>query len=140
MNTSSKRILPDPHPRHRPTRTEIRSSKSEINKLDRQISNLQAQIDEIQTQIDSLQHERDNHASYISPFRCLPVEILTKIFHYCLENDESRGELMEVCGTIRDIVTGTPAFWSKIRIWDPSTGNYDHWAFIALLLSISSSF
>ncbi|PVF95807.1 hypothetical protein CPB86DRAFT_561914 [Serendipita vermifera] len=123
----SSRSLLDPHPRHRPTQAEILSSEYEIQRLDGEIGHLTTQIEQLQAQLARLQHERDNHASFISPLRCLPAEILTEIVHLCLVNGVSHEILMKICGTIRDIVIGTPVFWKTLRIvplkkYNPSKG------------------
>lgn len=112
----SSRFLPDPHPRHCPTHDEVSSSKSRIQTLNPDIEDLEMQIAELQTRLDRLRRERDNHASYVSPFRCLPVEILTDIIHICLENGVLHKTLMRICGRLRDLMIGTPSFWTKLRI------------------------
>ncbi|PVF95804.1 hypothetical protein CPB86DRAFT_561877 [Serendipita vermifera] len=128
MNVSS-RLLQDPHPRQCPTRAEMASGKQEIQRLDQELTNLKTQIEGLQAQFARLQRERDNYASYISPFRCLPTEILTEIVHLCLENRVPHGDLMKTCGTIRNVVNGTPTFWNKIQIcpnfrYHPSKGHH----------------
>ncbi|CAG8671307.1 1893_t:CDS:1 [Acaulospora colombiana] len=122
MSTLSK-VLPNPHPRHYPIHDEILSSKSEIDKIDTQISNLQVQINKLQAQLDSLQHERDNHMSYISIFRCLPVDVLVEIAHQCLQSGTSCKKLMKVSSNLRNVVTGTSTFWNNIRLW---SGDYKY--------------
>ncbi|PVG04294.1 hypothetical protein CPB86DRAFT_778562 [Serendipita vermifera] len=124
------RILPNPHPQHYPTDAEILSSKFEIHKIDIEISKLRDQINQLQAQIDNLQNERDNHTSYISRFRRLPVEVLAEIFQLSLRNGARCEELMKICSTIRNVVIGTPIFWSKIRLWSHDN-NYDPLAIIA---------
>ncbi|PVF93778.1 hypothetical protein CPB86DRAFT_714686 [Serendipita vermifera] len=77
--------LPIPHPRQRPTQAEVLTSQKEIHRLDSTISDLKRQISELQARLAPLQRERDNLASYISPFRRLPVDIISEIIHHCRE-------------------------------------------------------
>jgi hypothetical protein len=95
-------VLSYPHPRCCPTQGEIQSIKTQVNKLDECISDLQSQIKQLQARLTSLQRKRDNCASYISPLRHLPLDILTGPLQICLDNGVKRGILASICGTIRD--------------------------------------
>ncbi|PVF95798.1 hypothetical protein CPB86DRAFT_787703 [Serendipita vermifera] len=111
--------LPYPHPRPCPTLAESLQARNRINEIDEDIKGLQIQVRKLQTRIISLRRQRDNHVSYIAPFRCLPTEILIEIIQICLENDVKRNTLMRICGTVRDIVVGAPTFWNTIALCGP---------------------
>jgi hypothetical protein len=110
--------LPFPHPRHRPTTKEVDSGKSLLADINSEIECVKdkGQIYDLEV----LRRRRANIASYISPFRCLPVEILGDIIRLCLEDDVKLGHLIQICGTIRDIVIGMHSIWSKIYIHLPN--------------------
>jgi hypothetical protein len=110
-------VLSYPHPRCCPIQEEIQSIKTEVNRLDECISDLQGRIKRLQAQLAPLQRKRDNYASYTSPLRNLPVDILAEILQICLNNGVKREILASTCGTIRDAFVGIPGFWNKIRIW-----------------------
>jgi hypothetical protein len=115
MDTSSI-ALSYPHPRCCPTQDEIQSIKTEVNQLDECISDLEYQIQQLQARLAPLQRKRDNYASYISPLRNLPLDILTEIIQICLDNEVRREILGSICGTIRDAFVEVPGFWNKIRL------------------------
>jgi hypothetical protein len=87
--------------------------------LNGDISVLESQIRELQARLSPLQQERDNHASYISPFRRLPTDILTDILHICLDNGVKLKILTAICGTIRDNILTTTTFWNRVRMGRP---------------------
>ncbi|CAG8687154.1 14521_t:CDS:1, partial [Acaulospora colombiana] len=60
-----------------PTADEVRHGKHIINELNNQIKNSQKGT-------EGLQRQRDIYASYISPFRRLPTEILNEILEILL--------------------------------------------------------
>jgi hypothetical protein len=113
-----------PHPRHCPTKAEIISSKASIKSLEREIEILRKRIKELQNRIQPLQRRKDNHASYISPLRCLPSEILSYVIQLCLDNGVEIAVLTQICGTIRDLVNGLSPIWSRIGLGDPES--YPH--------------
>jgi hypothetical protein len=97
------------HPRHCPTEEEVLSGRISVKNLDYRIQALQKQL-------GLLQRQRENTASYISPFRCLPVEILEIITRICLDNGVPITTMTQICGRLRDVVTGMAVIWSKIRL------------------------
>lgn len=115
MATSFK-PLSYPHPRRCPSRVEVISIRDRIRKLDSEILKVDGQNKGAQIQLANLHYEKENLTSYISPFRSLPIEIMTEILRLCLESGVRREKLMKICGTLRDVVTGTPTFWNKIQI------------------------
>lgn len=116
---SSFNVLPYPHPRPRPRLAESLQAKNAIKKIEEDMEVLQR---ELQLRVDSLQRQKDNHLSYISPFRCLPTEIFGQIIHICLEISVKWNTLAQICGTIRDIVVGTPTIWSTVELCKPRQG------------------
>jgi hypothetical protein len=119
--------LPIPHPRHSPTKYEIASSKRLIKGLDQKIEGVKSEIDKLQARLQSLQRDRENHASYISPLRRLPPEIWNFIVYECLEQSVDILVIIQICGTIRDIIVETPTFWNKIHLVPPCPYSYDGW-------------
>jgi hypothetical protein len=114
--TSHSRELPYPHPRHCPTVEETQYSKSSIQILDNAISDLEDRLNPLLERLRFLRRKRQNHASYISPFRCLPVEILSQIVHYSLHNGVDMMTLTQVCGRFRSVVVGMSTVWNNIRL------------------------
>ncbi|PVF95809.1 hypothetical protein CPB86DRAFT_561922, partial [Serendipita vermifera] len=98
------------------TQAEVLTSQKEIHRLDGPIADIKRQITELQARLAPLQRERDNHASYISPFRCLPVEIALEIIDHCREWGASLRVLLKICGSFRDVILATPKLWNKVRI------------------------
>jgi hypothetical protein len=113
--------LPFPHPRHRPTAKGVDSGKSLLADINSEIEWARDKAQVSLHDLEVLRRRRSNIASYISPFRCLPVEILGNIIQLCLEDDVKLGQLIQICGTIRDIVIGMHSIWSKIYIHLPIT-------------------
>jgi hypothetical protein len=141
MNDSES--LPFPHPRHCPTVAEISFSKKLTQDLDREIAEIEEEISDIQKRlqllqgrIKPLQRKRDNHASYISPFRRLPTEIIRIIVHMCLGGGVKLGVMTQICGTIRDIVTGMSDIWSRITLDPESWDEYDRMVCFSLKIAI----
>jgi hypothetical protein len=114
--TNHSRDLPYPHPRHCPTVEETQYSKSSIEILDSAISDLKERLNPLLERLQFLRRKRQNHASYISPFRCLPVEILSQIVHYSLHNGVDMMTLTQVCGRFRSVVVGMSTLWNNIRL------------------------
>ncbi|PVG01791.1 hypothetical protein CPB86DRAFT_870856 [Serendipita vermifera] len=108
--------IPLPHPRHNPSRTEILWCQSAIKDLSGEISSLESQIRELTSRLVPLQKKRDNYASYISPFRRLPPEILTEIVTICLDRGVKLATMTQICGTVRNVVIGIPSVWSKLVV------------------------
>jgi hypothetical protein len=101
--------LPFPHPRRRPTQSEIVFHKDLIERLERDIESTQDE-----TRLQRLQKAKDNHASYIAPLRRLPTELLSEIVYMCLQDGVSRMTLTQTCGALRDVIIGMSALWTKI--------------------------
>ncbi|PVF95795.1 hypothetical protein CPB86DRAFT_561761 [Serendipita vermifera] len=110
-------IIPYPHPRHWLTVDEILFCKERINALNIEIA--YGSKRGTRTTWILLLRDRDNYMSYISPIRCLPVEILTEIFRICIENGVSRQTMTRICGTFREIVIGMSTIWRTIRLGPP---------------------
>jgi hypothetical protein len=114
MDTSSM-ILSYPHPRCCPTRDEVIASKIKIEEINEEISRLTKRIQDLHL-------ERENHVSYISPLRRLPLDVLMEIICTCIDTGIRRDILGRICGTLRDAFIEMPTLWNKIRIWDRSRG------------------
>ncbi|PVF90897.1 hypothetical protein CPB86DRAFT_659800, partial [Serendipita vermifera] len=90
-----------------PTTEKIQDSRHVIERIDEEITKLEAQL-------QALRLKRELYASYISPLRRLPTEILTNIVDLALKDGSSVTVLTQVCSRLRYIVLGTPRFWSSI--------------------------
>ncbi|PVG01796.1 hypothetical protein CPB86DRAFT_58198 [Serendipita vermifera] len=101
--------LPIPHPRSCPTADEVLLYKGRITSINEQ-------IDETQNQVLELERKRSNYASYISPLRCLPTEILGQIIHLCLNHGVDLATLIQICGTVRDVAIRMTKIWNRIRV------------------------
>jgi hypothetical protein len=108
--------LPYPHPRHCPTRSEVVSHKKLIEGLERDIESTQNEIVQLQARLQHLQTAKANHASYIAPLRRLPVELLSEIIDICIQDGVSRTTLIQICGTLREVVIGSSSFWNDILL------------------------
>jgi hypothetical protein len=117
--------LPFPHPRELPTGNDIRHSKKIIEQLDRKIEDLEQTIGRLQVQLQEVQRKRTNYASYISPLRRLPTEILSEIITIYVEDGEDILDVAGICSRLREVVLGMTAIWSdiKLRSFD-TTGVY----------------
>jgi hypothetical protein len=87
-----------------------------IEGLERDIENIQNEIVQLQARLQHLQTAKANHASYIAPLRCLPVELLGDIMGMCIQGGLSRTTLIQICGTLRDVVIGSSGFWNDILL------------------------
>jgi hypothetical protein len=106
------------HPRQCPTIAEASYTRVSIKHLDHRIK-------ELQNQLELLQRQRGNLTSFISPFRCLPVEILQTIAQLCLDGGVSVTVMTQICGRLRDVVTGMTTPWGNIYL-SPKRGSYPH--------------
>jgi hypothetical protein len=118
--------LPFPHPRHCPTKSEVLFSKELINSLDEEIQNVQKRLKELEIRLQHLQRTKANHLSYISPFRCLPPEIIGCIVQVFVINWVELFTLTQICGTTREIVTGLSPIWSKIELCGAEAYDFVH--------------
>ncbi|PVG01747.1 hypothetical protein CPB86DRAFT_57594 [Serendipita vermifera] len=108
--------LPIPHPRHRPSTSEIQTSPSVISALERSIKDIQNQANQLQLQLEALQQRKANCLSYVAPLRRLPPEILSNIITFCLEKGIEITTLTQSCGVIRDAVLDMPTIWRNIHL------------------------
>jgi hypothetical protein len=113
---ASDETFPFPHPRHRPTRTEVLFHKNVIRKLEEEINTVGKEIINLYARLQHLQQKMVNHVSYVAPLRRLPPEILSGIVHECLDNGVKLATLTQVCGTFRDVVIGMPTLWNNILL------------------------
>jgi hypothetical protein len=96
-----------PHPRRLPTASEIQENQSKIYELD-------AKIADLKEQLEKLEKDRYIRASFISPFRRLPVEILCEIVVHALKRGQSPISLSNVCASMRAAVIGMKRLWTTI--------------------------
>jgi hypothetical protein len=105
--------LPFPHPRELPTGDDIRHSKTIIEQLDKKIEDIEQTIGRLQVQLQEVQQKRTNYASYISPLRRLPTEILSEIVTICLDDGRDILTVAGICGRLREVALGMTA----VRSW-----------------------
>jgi hypothetical protein len=109
--------LPCPHPRTQfPTNEEVLLGNSVIKELDQDIELLQVELIRLQTRLESLQQKRANYASYFSPLRRLPTEIMSEIIDICITNGVDIMTIAGVCARLRDVTLGMTTIWSKISL------------------------
>jgi hypothetical protein len=109
--------LPCPHPREQfPTKEELLLGKSVIKELDQDIDLLHVEINRLQTRLESLQGRRANYASYISPLRRLPTEILREIIGICIYQGIDILTIAGLNARLRDVALGMATLWSKISL------------------------
>lgn len=102
LSVSTARLLP--------TTEEVEHSNYIIRGIDEDINKLE-------TQLQALRRKRDLYASYISPFRRLPTEILICIMGLALKKDVSLTTLTQICSRLRYIALETTKFWSNIQFY-----------------------
>jgi hypothetical protein len=105
-----------PHPRHQPTRAEVFSCKNRIKVLEQCIEDLKNDKNQSKDQLCTLKLCRRNYVSYISPLRCLPEEIISRIVYFCLHKYVQLVTIMHICGTFRDTVINMSTLWSRIEV------------------------
>ncbi|PVG01771.1 hypothetical protein CPB86DRAFT_57866 [Serendipita vermifera] len=110
--------LPFPHPRQFPTKDDIQHTNSIIEGLDRKIKGLESDISKLQTQLQQIQQKRVNYASYISPLRRLPTELLSTIVGIYLKQGGEITKIASVCSRLREVVLGMAGIWSNISLRD----------------------
>jgi hypothetical protein len=109
--------LPWPYPRGQlPTKEEVLLGKSVIKELDRDIDLLQFEISRLQNLLESLQGRRANYASYISPLRRLPTEILREIISICIDQGIDILTIAGLNARFRYAALGMATLWSKISL------------------------
>jgi hypothetical protein len=113
---ASGETLPFPHPRDLPTRAEVLLHKNIIGGLEIDLDHIKKEISRLQTRLQHLQQKKTNHASYISPLRRLPPEILSKIVYMCLYDGIKLTTLTRICGTLREVVVGMSNLWNEILL------------------------
>ncbi|KAF9002518.1 hypothetical protein BDQ17DRAFT_1356999, partial [Cyathus striatus] len=87
------------------------------------IQTLEAELSQLQSQLTNIRTFKTFHHTLISPMRRLPDELLGEIFAYVIGEDgidigTLRGiwDLWRVCTRWRDIIKGTPSFWSTFYV------------------------
>jgi hypothetical protein len=109
--------LPCPHPRQQfPTKEEVLRLKPLIERLNKDTYLLQVEVNRLQTQLESLQRKRANYASYISPLRRLPTEILREIISTCIDQGIDILTIAGLNARFRDAALGMATLWSKISL------------------------
>jgi hypothetical protein len=122
--------VPFPHPRNCPRGAEVLLHKDIIKILEQDIINIENEITglkqdvadtrevtRLQTRLQDLRQRKTNHASYISPLRRLPPEILGEIVYMGLYNGVKLSTLTQICGTLREVVLGMSALWNRITLF-----------------------
>jgi hypothetical protein len=108
--------LPVPDPRQLPTRDDVRHSKTIIEHLDRTIEDLEQSIRQLQGQLHEVRRKRANHASYISPLRRLPTEILSEIIGICIKCGTDILTMCGICSRLREVSLGMARIWGVIAL------------------------
>lgn len=110
----------NPHPRHVPTDSEVKSTYALIRRDDELISTLLSRVDhvtsilhELEDQLALVRQARLNKVAFISPCRRIPFEILGEIFALSMENIQSYSR---VCRTWNHVVMNTSKLWSSLKI------------------------
>jgi hypothetical protein len=114
---ASDEVPPFPRLRSYPTPAEVLFHKNAIKSLEQDISNIEGEISKLQTRLRYLQQKKANHASYISPLRRLPPEILSEIVYLSLYNGIKLTTLTQICGAFRDVVVGMSDLWNEILLF-----------------------
>lgn len=94
----------------------------EGNYSKRIISGIDEEIQDLETKLQGLRQKRQIYASYISPLRCLPTEILSEVLSIALNKGVTPIKLAQICSRIRHVVLGMTTFWSKILLQPTSVG------------------
>ncbi|PVG01789.1 hypothetical protein CPB86DRAFT_58159 [Serendipita vermifera] len=116
-----------PHPRHCPTPAEIALSKGMIKDIEKEMESLKSEGQGLQNRLELLQQRRENHASYISGLRRLPMEILEDIIRICLDNHVQIATITQICGTIREVAHEMSSIWSRLRLDPLFSYRYHPW-------------
>jgi hypothetical protein len=114
---ASDEIPPFPRQGNYPTQAEVLFHKNAIKSLEQDISNIEDEISRLHARLRCLQQKKANHASYISPLRRLPPEILGEIIYICLYNGIKLTTLTQICGSFRDVVVGMSNLWNEILLF-----------------------
>jgi hypothetical protein len=114
---ASDEIPPFPRLGNYPTQAEVLFHKNAIKSLEQDISNIEDEISKLHARLRCLQQKKANHASYISPLRRLPPEILSEIIYICLYNEVKLTTLTQICGAFRDVVVGMSNLWNEILLF-----------------------
>jgi hypothetical protein len=115
--------LPVPDPRQLPTGDDVRHSKTIIGHLDRTIEDLEQSIRRLQEQLQEAQRKRANYASYISPLRRLPTEILSEIISICIVGGTDILTMCGICSRLREVALGIARIWSNITLRPTHSAN-----------------
>ncbi|KJA20478.1 hypothetical protein HYPSUDRAFT_167026 [Hypholoma sublateritium FD-334 SS-4] len=103
---------------------------AKLQQLDDKLLQLKFQIDELNQERELLRGSIDQHCNLLSPFRCLPDDVLHEIFQWCLPTaHESLLDISElplllgyVCRRWRTIAYQTPALWASLHVAIPVPG------------------
>ena len=103
----------------------ILNTDEDISSINEQILALQAKILVLQTRRTQLVQQRRYYSSFLSPIRCLPIEIFGQIFVYATR-DRPRHvlNLSAVCQLWRDAALNTPTLWSTLELGHHTTRCY----------------
>ncbi|KAF9528960.1 hypothetical protein CPB83DRAFT_853509 [Crepidotus variabilis] len=104
-----------------PEQNEHAVLNSRIAAIDVEIDSLNKELARISRQRKVLQHERDRCARLRSPLRKLPNEILLEIFTALFRpgiDKTSIHHVSQVSQTWRQLVLGTPLFWTEVVLPD----------------------
>ena len=100
-----------------------------LARMNDEIERVQETLDEMKHQRDKLVRLIDQYHALASPIRQIPREILQEIFINCLPTDhpavmsEREAPLLIgcVCSSWRSISQSTPALWTSVHVFIPST-------------------
>jgi hypothetical protein len=125
MNTMfDLKNLPFPHPKQLPSRDDIRQAKTMIHQLDQDIQVLNQELSQLQRRLRGLEQKRTNYASYISPLRRLPTEILSEIISLCIQEGVDITVMAGICTRLREVALGMSGLWSTIQLRAPRKGQF----------------
>jgi hypothetical protein len=95
-----------------PTADEVHYGEQVIGAIDQEIIKLELQIQD-------LRRKKGVYASWMSPFRRLPTEILREILGMALKEGEKPTTITRICSRLRYIAFGISQFWNEIRLREP---------------------
>jgi hypothetical protein len=106
----------------------LEAPSAEIRALEAQLLQLQEQMDTKRTRRMNLSRSVAEHRNLLSPFRCLPDDILSEIFMACLptNHDAVMSHLKpplilgHVCRRWQSVAYRTPRLWASLHIAIPT--------------------
>ncbi|KAF8184246.1 hypothetical protein BJ912DRAFT_881144 [Pholiota molesta] len=110
----------------------LEAPSANLRALECQLIQLQEQLETKRERRDTLSRSIDEHYNLLTPFRCLPDDILREIFVACLPTEhESMMDCNEpplvlgyVCTSWRSVTYGTPRLWATLHISIPRPPSY----------------